>query len=374
MRVGTVKETKVHEYRVGLTPESVRELCLCGHEVLVERNAGKSAGFSDEDYERAGARILASAAEVFAAAELVVKVKEPQPAECDLLRDGQALFTYLHLAAERELTAQLLDKGVTAIAYETVTDAQGGLPLLAPMSEIAGRMAIQAGAHHLEIGQGGIGKLLSGVTGVAPGRVVIIGGGVVGDNAARMAVGMGADVVILDKSLDRLRWLESRYFGRARCLHATTAVIEEYAARADLVIGAVLIPGGSAPKVLSREVISRMRPGSVVVDVAIDQGGCFETSRMTSHGEPTYIVDGVVHYCVSNIPGAVPRTATKALNNATLPFVLRLANEGIESALGNDAYLGRGLNVCQGNITHPAVAEALDLPCQPPEWLHKTVV
>lgn len=373
MRVGTVKETKVHEYRVGLTPETVRELCLGGHEVLVEHDAGKSAGFSDDDYQQAGAHILSTAVDVFAAAELIVKVKEPQADECSLLRAGQALFTYLHLAAEPDLTQQLLKRGVTAIAYETVTDAQRGLPLLAPMSEIAGRMAIQAGAHHLEIGQGGIGKLLSGVTGVAPGRVVIIGGGVVGDNAARMAVGMGADVVILDKSIDRLRWLESRYFGRARCLHATTATIEEYAARADLVIGAVLIPGGSAPKVLSREVVSRMRAGSVVVDVAIDQGGCFETSRMTSHGDPTYIVDGVVHYCVSNIPGAVPRTATKALNNATLPFVLRLANEGIEAALGSDADLGRGLNVHQGKITHPAVAKALGLPCEPPEWLINTM-
>lgn len=371
MRVGTVKEIKVHEYRVGLTPESVRELSLCGHEVLVERGAGQSAGFSDADYEQAGARILAGAAEVFAEAELIVKVKEPQQGEWDLLRKGQALFTYLHLAAEPELARQLVAKGVTAIAYETVTDSQGGLPLLAPMSEIAGRMAIQAGAHHLEIGQGGIGKLLSGVTGVAPGRVVIIGGGVVGDNAARMAVGMGADVVILDKSLDRLRWLESRYFGRARCLHATTAVIEEYASRADLVIGAVLIPGGSAPKVLSREMIRQMRAGSVVVDVAIDQGGCFETSRMTSHGEPTYIVDGVVHYCVSNIPGAVPRTATKALNNATLPFVLRLANEGVEAALANDARLGRGLNVFDGKVTHPAVADALKVPCESPAWLSK---
>lgn len=370
MRVGTVKEIKLHEYRVGLTPESVRELCLHGHEVLVERSAGNAAGFSDSDYEQAGARILGSAGEVFAQAEMIVKVKEPQAGECAWFRDGQTLFTYLHLAAEPELARTLVDRGVTAIAYETVTDAEGGLPLLAPMSEVAGRMAIQAGAHHLEIAQGGSGKLLSGVAGVAPGRVVIIGGGVVGDSAALIAVGMGADVTILDKSIERLRWLESKYYGRARCLFATTAVIEEYVARADLVVGAVLIPGASAPKVLSRKAIGRMRTGSVLVDVAIDQGGCFETSRPTNHSEPTYTVDGIIHYCVANIPGAVARTATKALTNATLPYVLRLADAGIEKALRADRHLGGGLNVFGGKITHPAVAEALGMTCEWPEWLN----
>lgn len=370
MRVGTVKEIKIHEYRVGLTPESVRELRLHGHEVLVEQAAGQAAGFSDADYEQAGARLVSSAEEVYAEADMLVKVKEPKPTECAWVRDGQTIFTFLHLAVEPELTQTLKNKNVTAIAYETVTDAEGRLPLLASMSEVAGRMAIQAGAHHLEIAQGGSGKLLSSVAGVAPGRVVIIGGGVVGENAARVAVGLGADVTILDKSIERLRWLESQYYGRARCIYATSAMVEEYVTRADLVVGAVLIPGASAPKVLGRDLLARMRPGSVLVDVAIDQGGCFETSRPTSHGEPTYIVDGVIHYCVSNMPGAVARTATKALTNATLPYVLQLANKGVEAALRADSHLAHGLNTFAGNITHPAVAEALGQECVSPDWLN----
>ncbi len=368
MRVGTVREIKVHEYRVGLTPAAVRELCRLGHEVLVEQGAGRAAGFADEDYRQAGGRLVASAAEVFETADLLVKVKEPQPEECSLLRRDQVLFTYLHLAAEPELARQLMEAGVTAVAYETVTDHQGRLPLLAPMSEVAGRMAVQAGAHHLEIAQGGSGKLLSGVTGVAPGRVLIIGGGVVGDNAARIAVGMGAEVTILDKSLERLRWLDDKYRQGARCIHATPAVIAEYAESADLVVGAVLIPGAAAPRVLERADIARMRPGSVLVDVAIDQGGCFETSRPTTHSDPTYVEAGVIHYCVANIPGAVARTATKALGNATLPFVLALAEQGAEGAFRADPNLARGVNVYRGDVVHEAVAQALDLQYRLPDW------
>lgn len=369
MRIGTVREVKAHEYRVGLTPVSVRELCSHGHEVWVEAGAGQSAGFADATYLEAGARLLDSAAEIYGQAELIVKVKEPQATERAWLRAGQVLFAYLHLAAEPELARVLLERRVTAIAYETVTDTHGQLPLLAPMSEVAGRMSVQAGAHYLEIAQGGVGKLLGGVAGVAPGRVLIIGGGVVGDNAAQIAVGLGADVTILDKSIERLRWLSGKYQGRVKCIHATAAVVEECAVRSDLVIGAVLIPGATAPKVLSRRAVSRMRPGSVVVDVAIDQGGCFETSRPTSHSEPTYLVDGVVHYCVSNMPGAVARTATKALTNATLPYLLELANAGVEPALTRNQHLGRGLNSHEGVLTHPAVAEALSMPCQAPAWL-----
>ena len=324
MLVGVPKEIKNHEYRVGLTPSSVVELVAHGHRVMVETDAGVGIDFSDAEYLAAGAEMVASAAEVFAAADMIVKVKEPQPVECAMLRDGQILYTYLHLAPDPEQTKLLVESGATCIAYETVTDNHGGLPLLAPMSEVAGRMSVQAGAYHLEKAQGGRGVLLGGVPGVAPAKVLVIGGGVVGDNAAAIAVGMGADVTILDRSIARLRELDAKYEGRAHCVYSTMATIEEYALDADLVIGAVLIPGAAAPKLLSRDIISRMKKGAVVVDVAIDQGGCFETSRATTHQQPTYVVDDVVHYCVANMPGGVARTATMALNNATLPYALAL--------------------------------------------------
>jgi len=310
MKIGVPKEIKNNEYRVGLTPSSVVELVARGHKVMVEVNAGAGIDFSDEEYRAAGAEMVASAADVFAAADMIIKVKEPQPRECEMLRDGQILYTYLHLAPDPQQTKLLVESGATCVAYETVTDNQGGLPLLAPMSEVAGRMSVQAGAYHLEKAQGGRGVLLGGVPGVAPAKVLVIGGGVVGDNAAAIAVGMGADVTILDRSIARLRELDAKYEGRAHCVYSTMATIEEYALDADLVIGAVLIPGAAAPKLLSRDIISRMKKGSVVVDVAIDQGGCFETSRATTHQQPTYMVDDVVHYCVANMPGGVARTAT----------------------------------------------------------------
>ena len=364
MRIGVPKEIKNHEYRVGLTPASVRELVDDGNEVLIETGAGAAIGFPDKQYTSKGGVIAASAAEVFERAELIVKVKEPQPGECDMLAVGKVLFTYLHLAADGHLTERLRASGVTAIAYETVTGPDGGLPLLSPMSEVAGRMSVQAGAHYLEKSHGGSGILLGGVPGVAPAHVVILGGGVVGDNAAHMAVGMGARVSILDRSLPRLRALDAEYEGRAQCIFSTASAVEAYALDADLLIGAVLVPGATAPKLLTRDVVRRMRPGSVMVDVAIDQGGCFETSHPTTHADPMFTVDGVVHYCVANMPGGCARTATMALNNATLPFVLKLAALGLEDAIHDDLHLARGVNVMDGRLTHPAVAESLGEPWQ----------
>ncbi len=358
MLVGVPKEIKNHEYRVGLTPASVLELVNRGHQVIIEDNAGAGIDFSNEQYIAAGASIVASAAEIFERAEMIIKVKEPQAQECAMLREGQVLYTYLHLAPDPQQTELLLKSGATCIAYETVTDHQGGLPLLAPMSEVAGRMSIQAGAHHLEKAAGGRGVLLGGVPGVAPAKVLVIGGGVVGVNAATMAIGMGADVTLVDRSLPRLRQLDAEFNGRVKCVYSTTSAIEEYALDADLVIGAVLIPGAAAPKLLTRDMISRMKKGAVVVDVAIDQGGCFETSKATTHQEPTYVIDDVVHYCVANMPGGVARTATMALNNATLPFALALAKDP-KQALLNDKHLLNGLNVHKGMITYQAVAEAL---------------
>lgn len=362
MRVGVPREIKVQEHRVGLTPASVRELVLHGHEVIVECGAGTAVDLDDAAYAAAGATLVAEAGEVFARAELIVKVKEPQRREWELLRADQVLFTYLHLAPDPAQARGLMESGCTAIAYETVTDAHGGLPLLAPMSEVAGRMSIQAGAHCLEMEQGGRGMLLGGVPGVAAARVVILGGGVVGTNAARMAMGMEASVTVLDRSLYRLNALDMQFGPTLNTIFSTTAAIEEYVQSADLVVGAVLLPGATAPKLVSRELVSRMKPGAVLVDVAIDQGGCFATSRPTTHAEPTYIVDGVVHYCVANMPGAVARTSTFALNNATLPFVLALADHGWQEAMRRDPHLARGLNVHAGTIANAAVAEALGLP------------
>ena len=359
MLIGVPKEIKNHEYRIGLTPGGVRELVVNGHEVIVENNGGAAIGFSNEEYMAAGAKIIDTAEDIFATADMIIKVKEPQPNECKMLRAGQILFTYLHLAPDPKQTQLLVESGATCIAYETVTDNQAGLPLLAPMSEVAGRMSIQAGAHHLEKAQGGLGSLLGGVPGVAPAKVLIIGGGVVGTQAARMAIGMGADVTILDRSLPRLRQLDVEFLGKLRCIYSTAESIEQYALEADLVIGAVLIPGAAAPKLLTRAIISKMKKGAVIVDVAIDQGGCFETSKATTHEQPTYIVDGVVHYCVANMPGGVARTSTMALTNATLPFALALANKGVKRALLDDAHLLSGLNVHKGKVTYKAVADVL---------------
>ena len=366
MLIGVPKEIKVHEYRVGLTPSGVRELVAAGHSVLVQSQAGLGVGFTDEHYLQAGASIAANAAEVFERAQMICKVKEPQPVECRMLRPGQVLFTYLHLAPDPDQTRLLVDSGAIAIAYETVTDDKGGLPLLAPMSEVAGRMAIQAGAHALEKAQGGRGVLLGGVPGVAPARVVVLGGGVVGLNAARMAMGVGADVTILDKSLPRLKEIDMLFEGRIKTLMSNTANIEEMVRDADMVIGAVLIPGAAAPKLVTRKMLGRMKPGAVLVDVAIDQGGCFETSRPTTHQEPTYVVDGIVHYCVANMPGGVARTSTMALTNATLPFALELANKGWARALLENPHLMNGLNVCAGKVTYAAVASALGYPYADP--------
>lgn len=358
MLIGVPKEIKDHEYRVGLTPASVRELINHGHQITLEDNAGAGIGFSNDDYTDVGAMIADSAEHIFAEAEMIVKVKEPQPAECKMLREGQLLFAYLHLAPDPIQTELLMASGATCIAYETVTNGLNILPLLTPMSVLAGRLSIQAGAHYLEKTQGGRGVLLSGVPGVAPAKVTIIGGGVVGDNAAYMAIGMGADVTILDRSLPRLHQLDIEYGGRVRCVYSTETTIEEYASEADLVVGAVLIPGSRAPRVLTRDVVSRMHNGSVVVDVAIDQGGCFETSKATTHKDPVYIVDGVIHYCVTNMPGMAARTATLALNNATLPFTLKLANKGTQ-ALRADKDFINGLNVHRGKVVHQAVSDAL---------------
>ncbi len=359
MKVGVPKEIKNHEYRIGLSPSSVKELITYGHDVIVERDGGLAIGFDDEQYRAAGARIADTADEIFATADMIVKVKEPQPEECRQLRENQLLFTYLHLAPDPEQARLLIKSGATCIAYETVTDSQGGLPLLAPMSEVAGRMSIQAAAYHLEKAQGGAGILLGGVPGTESGRVLIIGGGVVGTNAAYMAVGMGAEVTLLDRSLPRLRELDAVFGNKIKTVYSTVDAIENYAANSDVIIGGVLIPGASAPKLIHQGHLNTMRRGSVIVDVAIDQGGCFDTSRPTTHQEPTYIVDGVVHYCVANIPGGVARTSTIALNNATLPFVLALANKGVINAMNDDHYLADGLNVHAGLVTHKAVADAL---------------
>jgi alanine dehydrogenase len=361
MRIGVPTEIKNHEYRVGLTPASVRELVHHGHEVAVQAGAGRGIGCDDAAYQAAGATILPDAAAVFAWADMIVKVKEPQPAECRMLRPGQLLFTYLHLAPDPVQAEALMASGCTAIAYETITDARGGLPLLAPMSEVAGRMAIQVGAVALQKAHGGLGVLLGGVPGVAPGRVAVIGGGVVGTHAARMALGLGADVTVLDRSLPRLRQLDEAFDGRIRTAYATLDATEAAVLAADLVVGAVLVPGAAAPKLIRREQLARMKPGAVIVDVAIDQGGCFETSRATTHADPTYVVDGVVHYCVANMPGAVPRTSTFALNNATLPFVQALADLGWQQACLADPHLRAGLTVQAGAIVHPVVAQALGL-------------
>eukprot|EP00752_Nemacystus_decipiens_P001132 g1132.t1 len=367
MLIGVPKEVKNHEYRVGLTPTSVRELVHHGHEVMVETNAGAGIGAPDADYAAAGARIVDGPDTVFAEAEMVVKVKEPQDFECAKLRAGQVLFTYLHLAPDAAQTKALAESGCIAIAYETVTDAQGGLPLLAPMSEVAGRMAAQAGAHCLEKAQGGRGVLLGGVPGVSPGKVLVIGGGVAGTNAARMAIGMGADVTILERRPSRLAELDDLFQGRVKTLYSTVDAIEKGVREADLVIGAVLVPGAAAPKLVTRAMLKTMPDGSVALDIAIDQGGCFETSRPTTHADPTYIEEGVVHYCVANMPGAVARTSTFALNNATLPFTLALADKGYRQALAEDRHLRAGLNVHEGKITYKAVAEALGYDFTPPE-------
>ncbi|WP_173984745.1 alanine dehydrogenase [Magnetospirillum sp. SS-4] len=367
MRLGVPREIKTHEYRVGLTPGSVRELAHRGHRVVVETGAGDGIGCSDAAYLAAGAEIAGTGAEVFAAADLVVKVKEPQPSEFPLLRDGQILFTYLHLAPDPAQTRALVESGISAIAYETVTDAAGRLPLLAPMSEVAGRMSIQVGAHCLEKEQGGAGVLLGGVPGVAPAKVVVLGGGVVGSNATRMAVGLGARVVVLDRSLARLAHIDELLLNTVETAYATMDNIEHHVLEADLLVGAVLVPGAAAPKLVSRQMVAAMRKGSVLVDVAIDQGGCFETSRPTTHAAPTFVAEGMVHYCVTNMPGAVARTSAFALNNATLPFVLALADKGLAGALSEDPHFRAGLNVHRGHVTHAAVARDLGYAFTAPE-------
>ncbi|MBP0115904.1 MULTISPECIES: alanine dehydrogenase [Bradyrhizobium] len=366
MKVGVPKEIKVHEYRVGLTPGAVREYVAAGHSVMIETNAGAGIGATDDDYRNAGGTILTSAAEVFASSEMIVKVKEPQPSEWCQLRENQILFTYLHLAPDLDQAKGLLKSGCTAIAYETVTDAHGGLPLLAPMSEVAGRLAIEAAGSALKRSAGGRGLLIGGVPGVQPARIVVIGGGVVGTHAARMAVGLGAEVTIIDRSILRLRELDELFEGRVRTRFSTLDSVEEEVFAADVVIGAVLVPGASAPKLVRRSMLSSMRKRAVLVDVAIDQGGCFETSHPTTHAEPTYEVDGIIHYCVANMPGAVPLTSSQALNNATLPFGLALANKGFSAVLENP-HLRAGLNVHRGRLTYKAVAESLGLPFSPIE-------
>ncbi|MDQ0314032.1 alanine dehydrogenase [Amorphus orientalis] len=366
MRVGVPKEIKPQEYRVGLVPAAVREYVAAGHSVMVETGAGAGIHADDEAYRAAGAEIAPDAATVFSDAEMIVKVKEPQPTEWVRLREGQILFTYLHLAPDPEQTKGLLESGVTGVAYETVSDNQGGRPLLAPMSEVAGRLSIEAACSTLRRNLGGRGLLLGGVPGVAPARVAVIGGGVVGTHAARMAAGLGADVSILDKSLARLRYLDDLFEGRARTLFATTEALESEVVAADVVIGAVLVPGAAAPKLVRRDMLKAMKPGAVLVDVAIDQGGCFETSHPTTHEDPIFEVDGILHYCVANMPGAVPMTSAAALNNATLPFGLALANKGLK-ALTEDPHLCDGLNVHRGHVTNKAVAESLGLDYMAPK-------
>jgi alanine dehydrogenase len=361
MKIGVPREIKVHEYRVGLVPASVRELVAAGHSVAVESGAGLGVGCSDGDYVASGATIVANAEAVFEAADMIVKVKEPQPVECARLRPGQLLFTYLHLAADAEQTHALMASGATCIAYETVTAPDGSLPLLTPMSEVAGRMSVQVGATCLQKAMGGAGVLLGGVPGVKPAKVVVIGGGVSGTHAAEMALGLRADVTIIDRSIKRLRELDVQFGGVVKTLFSNAANIEAAVTEADLVIGAVLVPGAACPKLVTEAMIYGMRPGSVVVDIAIDQGGCFATSRPTTHAEPTYEVHGVVHYCVTNMPGAVARTSAFALNNATLPYVKALADKGWEKAVQDDAGLAAGLNVVAGKVVHPAVARDLGL-------------
>ena len=361
MKIGVPKEIKIHEYRVGLVPAAVRELVGSGHEVLVEQGAGAGVGFDDAAYQAVGAHIVGDARAVFGAADLVVKVKEPQLVECAMLRPGQVLFTYLHLAADRPQAEALMRSGAHAIAYETVTARDGSLPLLTPMSEVAGRMSVQVGATLLHKSAGGRGMLLGGVPGVAPAKVVILGGGVSGTAAAEIACGMRADVTVIDKSLPRLRELDALFGGRLKTVFSTAASIEAAVAQADLLIGAVLVPGAAAPRLVTRNMVRAMRQGTVIVDIAIDQGGCIETSRPTTHADPTYVEEGVVHYCVTNMPGAVSQTSALALNNATLPYVRALANDGFEAACRKDPGLAAGLNVSQGRIVHSAVAEALGI-------------
>jgi len=369
MKIGVPKEIKNHEYRVGLSPASAKELVRHGHSVSIETGAAAGIGLSDDAYIKAGASISNSAESIFAESEMIIKVKEPQPHECKQLNAGQLLFTYLHLAPDPKQTELLLKSGVTAIAYETVTGPDNSLPLLAPMSEVAGRLAAQAGAHCLERAQGGCGVLMGGVPGTEPAKVLVIGGGVVGQNAAYIARGMGANVTILDRSIAKLRQLDVEFAGKANCVYSTTEAIERYAVESDLVIGAVLIPGANAPKLITRDVIAKMKPGSVLVDVAIDQGGCLETSKATTHQDPTFVVDDVVHYCVANMPGAVPQTSTYALNNATLPFSLSLANQGWKKAVRQDPHLLNGLSLHDGKLTYQAVAQAQGLSYTDPQTL-----
>lgn len=359
MLIGVPKEIKANEFRIGLVPSSVREFTTRGHKAIVQKDAAIGIGFSDDDYRSAGAEVVDTAEEVFARADMIVKVKEPQLNECAMLRENQILFTYLHLAPDPKQTEGLVKSGCIAIAYETVTNDRGGLPLLAPMSEVAGRMSVQVGARCLEKSAGGTGLLLGGVPGVAPARVVILGGGVAGTNALRMAIGMEASVTVIDRSLDRLKQLDEMFGGRIGTVYSTATNVEAHVLEADLVIGTVLVPGAAAPKLVSREMIANMKVGAAVVDVSIDQGGCFATSKATTHAEPTYVVDGVVHYCVANMPGGVPRTSTLALNNATLPYALALADKGVWKALADDRHLKNGLNVCRGEVTYETVAKEL---------------
>jgi alanine dehydrogenase len=361
MKIGVPKEIKIHEYRVGLVPAGVRELVDAGHQVLVQSGAGSGIGFDDSHYQSAGALIARGAEDIFASADLVIKVKEPQLAECRLLRSGQTLFTYLHLAADREQAQALIASGATAIAYETVTAPDGSLPLLTPMSEVAGRMSVQVGADSLQKANGGFGVLLGGVPGVAPAKVVVLGGGVSGTHAAEMAIGLRADVTVVDRSVKRLRELSSIFGNQLKTVYSTAHAIEDLVRDADLVIGAVLIAGAAAPKLVTRAMVKTMKTGAVLVDIAIDQGGCFETSKPTTHAEPTYVLDGVIHYCVTNMPGAVPRTSTFALTNATLPYVRAIADHGWQKAIAHDPGLANGLNVHAGQLTHEAVAKALRL-------------
>ncbi|MCB2095464.1 MAG: alanine dehydrogenase [Rhodobacteraceae bacterium] len=369
MKIGCPKEIKPQEFRVGMTPNAAHEAVANGHEVVIETNAGNGAGFADADYVAAGAKILGTAKEVFAAAEMIVKVKEPQAVERKMLREGQILFTYLHLAPDPDQTTDLLASGATCIAYETVTDRNGGLPLLAPMSEVAGRLAPQVGAWTLQKANGGRGVLMGGVPGVGPARVLVIGGGVVGTHAAKVAAGMGADVTVLDRSIPRLRYLDDVFGGTFKNSYASAGNTIDYARQADMIIGAVLVPGAAAPKLISRAQLKELKPGAALVDVAIDQGGCFETSKATTHQDPVYEVDGIMHYCVANMPGAVARTSTLALGNATMPFMLALANKGWKKACADDEHLLRGLNVHAGQLTYAAVGEALGLPVTDPSSL-----
>ena len=366
MLIGVPKEIKAQEYRVGMTPAGVRELVSSGARVMVEAGAGQAIGLADELYRQAGAVLAETAEQVFTESDMIVKVKEPQPQECRQLRPGQLLFTYLHLAADPHQAELLMASGATCIAYETITSPQGGLPLLAPMSLVAGRLSVQAGAHHMEIHQGGTGMLMGGVPGVAAAKVLVLGGGVVGSSAIRVAIGMGADVTVLDRSVNRLGELDEQYRGQLRTVYSTTEAVEEHAREADLIIGAVLIPGASAPKLISRDMLRDLKPGAVMVDVAIDQGGCFETSKPTTHADPTFVVDDVLHYCVANMPGAVAKTSTMALTNATLPYVQKLAQSDLADLLRTDSHMSAGVNVLRGGLTHPAVADALQKSWQRP--------